>query len=94
MNVGEDTTLGNGDVPKELVQLLVVADGKLEMTGDDTRLLVVAGSVTSQLENFGSEILEDSSEVDRGTSTDTLGVVTLAEKTVDTTNRESETSLR
>lgn len=67
MNVGEDTTLGDGNVSEQLVQLLIVADGKLEVTGDDTGLLVVTGSVTRQLENFGSEVLKDSGEVDRGT---------------------------
>lgn len=93
MNVGEDTTLGDGDVTQKLVQLLIVSDGELKMTGNDTGLLVVAGSVTSQLEDFGSEVLEDGSEVDGSTGTDTLSVVALSEETVDTTNRESETSL-
>jgi hypothetical protein len=63
------------------------------MAGDDTGLLVVAGSVTSQLEDFGSEVLKDGSEVDGSTGTDTLSVVALSEETVDTTNRESKTSL-
>ena len=67
MNVGENTALGNGDVSQELVQLLVIADGELEMTGDDTGLLVVTGGVTGQLEDFGSEVLKDSREVDGGT---------------------------
>jgi len=93
MDVGEDTTLGNGDVAEKLVQFLVVADGKLEMTGDDTGLLVVTGSVAGQLENFGSEILEDGSEVDRSTGTNTLSIVALAEKTVHTTDGESQTGL-
>ena len=93
MNVGEDTTLGDGDVAQKLVQLLVVPDGELKVTGDDTGLLVVTGSVTGQLEDFGSEVLEDGSEVDGSTGTDTLGVVALAEKTVDTTDREGETGL-
>ena len=93
VNVGEDTTLGDGDVSEKLVQLLVVPDGELEMTGNDTGLLVVAGSVTGQLEDFGSEVLENGSEVDGSTGTDTLSVVALAEKTVDTTNGESETRL-
>ena len=93
MNVGEDTTLGDGNVSEKLVQLLIVPDGELEMTGDDTGLLVVAGSVTGQLENLSSEVLKDGSEVDGGTSTDTLGVVALAEETVDTTDWESETGL-
>ena len=79
VNVGEDTTLGNGDVTEKLVQLLIVADGELEMAGDDTGLLVVAGSVTGQLEDLGREVLQDGSKVDGSTGTDTLGVVTLAE---------------
>jgi hypothetical protein len=93
VNVGENTTLGNGDVTQKLVQLLIVADGELKMTGNNTGLLVVAGSVTSQLEDFGSEVLKDGSEVDGSTGTDTLSVVALSEKTVDTTDRECETSL-
>ena len=93
MNVGEDTTLGDGDVSEQLVQLLVVPDGELKVTGDDTGLLVVTGSVTGQLEDFGSEVLENGSEVDGSTGTDTLSVVALAEKTVDTTDGESETGL-
>lgn len=67
MNVGQNTTLGDGDVAEKLVQLLIVADGKLKVTGDDTGLLVVAGSVASQLEDFSSKVLEDSGEVDGST---------------------------
>jgi hypothetical protein len=93
VNVGEDTTLGNGDVSEKLVQLLVVPDGELEMTRDDTGLLVVAGSVASQLEDFGREVLKDGSEVDGSTGTDTLSIVALAEETVDTTDGEGETGL-
>jgi len=67
VNVGEDTTLGDGDVSEELVQFLIVADGELEMTGDDTGLLVVTSGVPSQFEDFSSEVLEDGGEVDGGT---------------------------
>lgn len=67
VNVGENTTLGDGDVSEELVQLLIVADGELQVTGDDTGLLVVASGVTSQLEDFGSQVLKDGSEVDGST---------------------------
>jgi hypothetical protein len=93
VNVGEDTTLGDGDVTQKLVQLLIVPDGELQVAGDDTGLLVVAGSVASQLENLSCEVLEDGSEVDGSTGTDTLGVVALAEQTVDTTDGECQTSL-
>lgn len=64
MDVGEDTALSDGDVTKKLVQLLVVADGELEMTGDDTRLLVVTCSVSGQFEDLSSQILKDSSQID------------------------------
>jgi len=79
VNVGQDTTLCDCDVSEKLVQFLIVADGELEMTRDDTSLLVVTGGVTSQLKNFGREVFEDSSEVDGSTSTNTLSVVTLSE---------------
>lgn len=52
---------------EKLVQFLIVADGELEMTGDDTSLLVVSGGVASQLEDFSRKIFENGSEVDRGT---------------------------
>jgi hypothetical protein len=93
VNVGENTTLSDGDVAEKLVQLLIVPDGELEVARDDTGLLVVASSVTGQLEDFGSQVLKDGSEVDGSASTDTLGVVALAEQTVDTTDGESETGL-
>lgn len=67
VNVGEDTTLGDGDVTEQLVQLLVVTDGELQVTRDDTRLLVVTSGVASQLEDLSSQVLKDGSEVDRGT---------------------------
>lgn len=94
VDVGQHTALGDGDVTQQLVQLLIVADGELQVAGDDTGLLVVAGGVASQLENLGSEILEDGSQVDRGTSTDTLGIVALAQETVDTTDGERQAGLR
>ena len=88
LDVGENTSLGNGDSSQEFVELLVVTDGQLKMTRDDPGLLVVTGSVTSQLENLSSEILHDSSQVHGGTSTNTGSVVSLAEQTMDTTNWE------
>ena len=92
LDVGQDTTLGNGDTREELVQLFVVADGKLQVTGDDPGLLVVTGSIASQLENFSSQVLHDGSQVDGSASTYTFGIVSLAQETVDTANRELKTS--
>lgn len=93
VNVGEDTTLCDGDVAEKLVQLLIVADGELKVTGNDTGLLVVTGGVASKLENLSSQVLEDGGEVDGSAGTDTLSVVALAEETVDTADGERETGL-
>jgi len=93
VDVGQDTTLGNSNVAKELVQLLIVTDRKLKMARNDTSLLVVARSVSSQLENFGCEVLENRSKIDRGASTNTLSIVPLPQKTVDTTDGKCETGL-
>ena len=88
LDVGEDTTLGDGDTTEELVQLFVVSDGELKMSRDDSSLLIVSGSVSGQFENFGGEIFEDGSEVDWGASSDSLGVVALSEHSVDSANGE------
>jgi hypothetical protein len=49
---------------QEVHSLLVVADSQLEVTRHDTLLLVVTSSVTSKLEDLGSQVLENGSEVD------------------------------
>ena len=92
LDVGEDTTLGNGDSSQELVQLLVVTDGELQVTWDDSGLLVVTSGVTCQLENLSSQVLEDGSEVHWGTGSDSLGVVSFPQETVDTSDGELESS--
>ena len=93
VDVGEDTTGGNGDTSKKLVELLVVLDGKSNVTGDDTALLVVAGGVAGELENLGTEVLEDGGEVDGGTGTHASGVLALTEVTSDTTDGELKSGL-
>ena len=44
--------------------LLIVSDGKLQVTGDNTLLLVITSSVTSKLKNFSSKVLKYGCEVD------------------------------
>lgn len=67
VNVGKNTALSNSDMAQQFVQLFVIADGELQMAGDDTGLLVVTCGIASQLENFRSQIFEDSGQVYRGT---------------------------
>jgi len=52
VNVWQDTTLCDCDVSEKFVQFLIVADGELKMTWDNTSLLVITGGVTSQLEDL------------------------------------------
>ena len=92
LDVGEYTTLGNGDAGQKFVQLLVVTDGQLQMTGDDPGLLVVTSGVSCQLKDLSCQVLHDGGQVDWGSGTDALGIVALAEMTMDTTNWELKSS--
>ena len=94
LDVGQDSSLGDGDTGEQFVQLLVISDGQLEMAGVDSGLLVVSGSISSQLENLSSEILEDGSQVDGGSGSDSLSVVSFTEHTMQTTDGELETGTR
>ena len=92
LDVGEDTTLGDGHSGEKLVQLLVVPDGQLQVTGDDPGLLVVTGGVSCKLENLSCQVLHDGGQVHGGTGSDPLGVVALPQETVDTSHGELQTS--
>ena len=46
---------------------LVILHGQQQMPGRNPRPLVVPGSVTSQLQHFGSEVFQNSSKVDCST---------------------------
>ena len=92
LDVRQNTTLGDGHTREKLVQFLVVTDGQLQMTGDDPCLLVVTGGVSCQLKDLSGEIFHHGSQVHWGTSTDSLSIVAFAEKTVDTTDWELQTS--
>lgn len=82
LNVGQHTTLSDGDATEKLVQFFVVSDSQLEMARNNSAFLVVAGGVASQLENFCAQVLENSGEVDGCSGSDALGVVALAKQSV------------
>ena len=89
MDVGEDTTGGDGDGAEELGELLIVADRQLDVAGHDAGLLVVAGRVAGELEDLGGQVLKDGGRVDGGGGTDTLALSDgYLQETVDTTNGE------
>ena len=93
VDVGEHTSLRDGDTAQKLVQLLVVADSKLDVTGNDAGLLVVAGGVTGKLKDLSSQVLKDGSQVHGGTGTDTGSVLASLEVSANSGNGELKSSL-
>ena len=88
MDVGDNTTTGDGGLD-EGVKLLVTTNGEEEMAGRDTLHLKILARVTGELEHLSSEVLHDGSRVHGGRSTHALlGVHTLLEEAVNTTNGE------
>lgn len=94
LDVGQDTALGNGHAGEQFVQLLVIADSQLQVTGNDPALLVVTGCVTCQLQHLGGEVFHNRCQIDRGTSANSLCIVSLPQVAMDTSNGELETSAR
>ena len=93
MDVGQDTTGGDGDVSEETVQLFVVLDGESDVTGHDTRLLVVTGGVSGKLQDLGAQVLQDGGKVHGGTCSHPGGVLALTQVTSDTTDGELKSGL-
>ncbi len=90
LDVGQDAALGDGHAGQQLVQLLVIPDGQLQVAGDDAGLLVVPGGVAGQLQHLGGQVLHDGGQVDGCAGAHALGVVALAEEAVDAAHGELE----
>ena len=93
VDVWQDTSRSDGDSSQQAVQLFVVLDSQGNVARHNTRLLVVTGGVSSQLQNLGAQVLQDSGEVNWGSSSHTGGVLSLTQVTSDTTNWELQTCL-
>ena len=93
VDVREHAAGRDRDRAEELVELLVVADGELDVARHDARLLVVARGVARELEDLGAEVLEDGAHVDAGADADPRGVLALAEVAVQARHRELEAGL-
>ena len=92
MDVWDDSSSGDGGLD-ESVELFVSSDSKMKMSWGDTLHLKILGGVTGQLEDFGGEIFEDGSAVYCGSSSDTsAGSGSLLQETMDTSDRELESS--
>ena len=94
LDVGQDTTLSDGDFAQQLVELLVVADCQLQVTRDDAGLLVIPGRVARQLQDLGCQVLQHRCQIHRSTSPDPLGVVAFAEQPMHSAHGELESCSR
>jgi hypothetical protein len=59
VDVWQDSTGQNCDSSLELVEFLVILDGKSNVTRCDTCLFVVTGGISRQFKNFGTEVLKN-----------------------------------
>jgi len=88
VDVGDDTTASNSGLD-ESVELLVAADGQLQVARGDALHLQVLGGVTCELEHFSGEVLKDGGRVDSRGSTDARASIHSAlEEAVDSSNGE------
>ena len=93
VDVRNDTTSGNGSLD-ESIQLFVTPNGQLQVTRRDTLDLEILAGVSSQLEDFGGQVLQDSRSVDRSSGSDTVSLVNgVLQETVNTTDGELKTGL-
>ena len=93
MDVGEDTTGGNGGTTHKLVELIVVSDGHLDVSGDDSGSLEILSGVSGELEDLSGEVLKDGGEVDGGAGAHAGGILALAEVAADTADGELQAGL-
>ena len=92
LDVGENATLGDGDSREQLVQLLVVADGQLEMSRDYPSFLVVPCGIACQLQDFSGQVLEHCGQVHGCSGSDTLGIIAFSQESVNSSDGELKTS--
>ena len=93
MDVGEDSTGSDGDSAQKLVELLVVLNGKGDVSRDDPGLLVVPGGVSGELKDLSAEVLKNGGQVDTGSDAGPLGVSSLPQIPSDTRDGELKSSL-
>jgi len=93
VDVGENSTGSDGDLAQELVQLLVVSDSQLNVSGDDSHLLALLSGVSGEFQDLSDHVLQHGGEVNGSARTDSAGVSAVLQESSNSANRELETSL-
>ena len=92
VDVRENTASRDCGSTHELVELIVVSDSHLDVSGDDSGSLEILGSVASKLEDLSGEVLKDGSKVDGGSGSNSGGELASLHVSSDSSNRELESS--
>ena len=77
VDVWENTTGSDSCVSHESGKFLVVSNGKLNVSWDNSASLVVSGGITGELKNLSSEVLKHSSKIDWSSSSNSWCVSSL-----------------
>jgi len=80
-------------VSEELVEFLILLETEENVSGDDSVLLVLSDDHDRDLEDFSNEVLEDGSQVNGGSDSDSLGVSAVLEHAGDSSDGEAEAGL-
>lgn len=86
MNVGEDTTRRNCDTAQQFVKFFVISYSELDVTWDNSSLLIVSCRISSKLKNFGCQIFHDGCHVNRRPCSNSVGISAFSKETMDTTH--------
>nr|GMC80576.1 uncharacterized protein LOC109180572 [Ipomoea batatas] len=94
MDIGQNTPIGNSHITQKLAKLFIIPHSQLNLPWYYAILLVVPCCIPSQFQHLSSEILKNSSEINRSSGTNTLGVLSSLEESSDPADRELEPHLR
>ena len=90
LDVGEYATLSNHSLAHDLVELLIVADGELNVTWGDSLLSAFKAHLTGKLEELTRQVLQDGCHEDSSTNSCLKRVATLLDESMASTDGENQ----
>ena len=92
VDVWQNSSVSDGGVSHQSVKFLIVSDGEEDVSWDNSGLLVILSGVSGQFQNFSSQILQDGSQVDWGSGSDSVAVSSRLQESVDSSDWELKSS--
>ena len=93
MNIRKDTSWRNGDTAQQFVQFFIILNGQRQVTRHDAALLIVAGRISGQFQNFGAQVFQHGGQVDGRSGSHAGGVLALSQVAANAADRELEARL-